>query len=235
MNPNSGLANVWSQTLCEVTQPSVAATCSSIASVLQDVARVDVPSGGVKLGLQGICPYYTRVWRLETPNSILKLLSLSSLGYLDENDQWVATMPHILASSLNATSLSKASNGGDVISAGDFIANYNELTGGVNRESKKVAMENQREHTLKLISFSTWFQLFDKRDQSLVKLANLRSHLRKHQRKLRTSLCNFGCLAPDEDVAMILAEAEIVAIGQLVELASETSSRLAASGSKGSV
>ena len=29
MNPNSGLANVWSQTLCEVTQPSVAATCSS--------------------------------------------------------------------------------------------------------------------------------------------------------------------------------------------------------------
>ena len=84
--------------------------------MLKDVARVDVPSGGVKLGLQGICPYYTRVWRLETPNSILKLLSLSSLGYLDENEQWVAAMPHILASSLISTSLNKASNGGDVIS-----------------------------------------------------------------------------------------------------------------------
>ena len=57
---------------------------------------------------------------METPSSILKLTSLSCLGYLDEKDQWVAAMPHILASSLNQAALTKPSSGGDVISAIDF-------------------------------------------------------------------------------------------------------------------
>jgi hypothetical protein len=50
------LVVVWDQALCEVIEPSVAATCSSIGSVLRDVARVDVPSGGGQAWAAGYLP-----------------------------------------------------------------------------------------------------------------------------------------------------------------------------------
>jgi len=54
-NPNQPLV-IWDQALCEVTEPSVAATCSSVGSVLRDVARVDVPSGGGQAWAAGHLP-----------------------------------------------------------------------------------------------------------------------------------------------------------------------------------
>jgi hypothetical protein len=54
-NPNQLLV-VWDQALCEVTEPSVVATCSSVGSVLRDVARVDVPSGGGQAWAAGHLP-----------------------------------------------------------------------------------------------------------------------------------------------------------------------------------